>query len=134
MTRVQYSALVIAVCTATACAQPGTAPLPSSNEMALELRFQHLDTNGDGFVTWKEAKPSRIRDFRKMDSNNDRAIMPVEYKAALPFGAFDRNTDGAISRAEFLAKHHRMFTKFDADADERISLTEFATAQHAAGK
>lgn len=121
-------------CGGAACAQPGTAPQPSSNAATLEQRFQRLDANGDGFVIWEEAMPSRVSDFMNMDSNKDNAVTPAEYKAALPFGAFDRNTDGTISKAEFLATHHTMFMKFDADADQRISLPEFVTAQRAAGK
>ncbi len=69
-----------------------------------------------------------------MDSNKDRAITQAEYTAALPFAVFDQNADGAISREEFLATHHRMFMRFDADADQRISFLEFATAQRAAGR
>jgi len=134
MTFIQYSALFVAVCAVAACAQPGVAPQPSPNEARLEQRFQRLDANGDGFVTWKEAAPSRARDFRHMDSNRDRAITPSEYKAALPFAVFDQSADGAISRAEFMATHHRMFMKFDADANRRISFSEFAAAQRAAGR
>ena len=122
-------------CVGAACAEPDKAPMPPSNGATLEQRFQRLDADGDGFVTWEEAMPSRVSDFMNMDSNKDNAATPAEYKAALPFGAFDRNTDGgAISKAEFLATHRAMFMKFDADADQRISLSEFATAQRAAGK
>lgn len=134
MTPIQYSALFVAVCAVAACAQPGVAPQPSSDEVRLEQRFQRLDANGDGFVIWKEAAPLRARDFRHMDSNKDRAITQAEYTAALPFAVFDQNADGAISREEFLATHHRMFMRFDADADQRISFLEFATAQRAAGR
>lgn len=121
-------------CVGAACAQPDKAPMPPSNGATLEQRFQRLDADGDGFVTWEGAMPSRVSDFMNMDSNKDNAVTPAEYKAALPFGAFDRNTDGAISKAEFLATHRAMFMKFDADADQRISLSEFVTAQRAAGK
>ena len=134
MTSIQYSVLFVAVCAVAACAQPGVAPQPSSDEARLEQRFQRLDANGDGFVTWKEAAPLRARDFRHMDSNKDRAITPSEYKATLPFTVFDQSADGAISRAEFLAMHHRMFMQFDANANQRISFSEFASAQRAAGR
>lgn len=69
-----------------------------------------------------------------MDKNQDKRITPDEFGGVLPFASFDKNKDGAISKAEFLDVHHRMFMKFDADGDKRISPSEFATAQHAAGK
>ncbi|MFZ3041669.1 MAG: hypothetical protein WA108_07770 [Thiobacillus sp.] len=133
MTPIRFSALIVAACAISACAQPGKEPLQSPSGASLEQRFQRLDANGDGFVTWEEAMPSREIDFMGMDKNKDNDVTPDEFLGALPFGTFDKNTDGAISKAEFLATHHAMFMKFDADADQRISLSEFATAQRAAG-
>jgi Ca2+-binding EF-hand superfamily protein len=69
-----------------------------------------------------------------MDKNHDHRVTPDEFGGALPFASFDQNKDGAISKAEFLEMHYRMFMKFDADGDKRISPSEFATAQHVAGK
>jgi Ca2+-binding EF-hand superfamily protein len=114
-------------------AQPVVA-LSASDRATVERRFARLDTNHDGFVTWEEAAPSRARDFDTMDKNNDRRITNAEFRGEKPFGGFDINKDGAISKAEFLATHRSMFMQFDADADQRISMSEFATAQRAAAK
>ena len=133
MAPIRFSALIVATCAISACAQPGKEPQQSPGGASLEQRFQRLDANGDGSVAWEEAVPSREIDFMSMDKNKDNDVTPDEFLGALPFGTFDKNTDGAISKAEFLATHRAMFMKFDADADQRISLSEFATAQRAAG-
>ncbi len=112
-------------------AQPVVA-MSASGQASVERRFARLDTNHDGFVTWEEAAPSRARDFDTMDTNNDRRITNTEFRGQQPFGGFDINQDGAISKAEFLATHRSMFMQFDADANQRISMSEFATARRAA--
>ena len=110
------------------------APLSVSSQADVERRFARMDTNRDGAVTWEEAAPSRAREFDSMDKNNDRRITDVEFRGQLPIGSFDINTDGAVSKAEFLATHRLMFMQFDADANQRISISEFTTAQRATAK
>lgn len=134
MSLLRCCALVIAACALTACAQPRNAGTASAGEPSLEQRFQRLDLNADGFITWEEAVPSRESDFISMDRNKDDALSPDEFRAARPFSDFDGNSDGTLSKAEFLATHRAMFLKFDADKDQRISVSEFATAQRAARK
>ena len=116
---------------ATSGIQP-VAALGASVQPTVEQRFARLDTNHDGFLTWEEALPSRLRDFDAMDKNNDRRLSKAEFIGQQPFDRFDINKDGVISKAEFLATHRSMFMQFDADTDQRISLSEFATAQRAA--
>jgi accessory colonization factor AcfC len=110
------------------------APLSVSGQADVERRFARMDTNRDGAVTWEEAAPSRAREFDAMDKNNDRRITGVEFRGQLPIGSFDINTDGTVSKAEFLATHRSMFMQFDADANQRISISEFTTAQRATAK
>jgi hypothetical protein len=110
------------------------APLSVSGQADVERRFARMDTNRDGAVTWEEAAPSRAREFDAMDKNNARRITGVEFRGQLPIGSFDINTDGTVSKAEFLATHRSMFMQFDADANQRISISEFTTAQRATAK
>lgn len=109
-------------------------PMPSSSGASLEQRFQRLDANSDGFITWKEALPSRASDFDAMDKNRDKRVTPDEFTGVLQFAKFDSNKDGVVSKDEFVDTHRGMFMKFDADGDQRVSPSEFATAQRAAGK
>ena len=119
---------------AAGAVQTTVATNTSSGQATVEQRFTRLDSDHDGFVTWEEAAPSRSRDFDNMDTNKDRRVTKREFRGQQPFGGFDRNKDGAISKAEYLAAHQGMFMKFDADANQRISLSEFVSAQRAAGK
>lgn len=45
------------------------------------------------------------------------------------FTKVDTDSDGSISKAEFMAKHEMKFNKMDADSDGMISMKE-----HEAGK
>ncbi len=109
-----------------------TVSMGGPEKARVERRFARLDTNHDGSITWEEAEPSRAGDFDTMDKNNDRRITSDEFGGRQPFGSFDINRDGAVSKAEFLATHRSMFMHFDADANQRVSISEFATAQRAA--
>lgn len=133
MSAIRPTALIVAAFALSACSHPGAEPSASSGESTLEQRFHRLDANRDGFITWAEAAPARESDFTNMDRDKNGAVEPHEFRGSLPFGAFDENSDGAISRSEFLAKHRAMFMKFDENGDQRISPSEFATAQRAAG-
>lgn len=120
-----FSAAIVAIGAGCANVQPGSP--------TLEQRFQRLDANGDGLLTWEEALPSRSRDFRGMDKDRNGRVTPVEFRGSLPFATFDANNDGAASSEEYLAAHRRMFMKFDENGDRHISPSEFAAAQRAAG-
>lgn len=125
-------ALLLAV--TAGCQQAGSLRADGATSPTLQERFERLDANRDGYITWEEALPSRQADFRKMDKSGDGRVLASEYAGSLPFGRFDTNSDGAISQAEFLATHRSMFLQFDADRNARISLPEFGQAQQAAGR
>ncbi len=100
---------------------------------SLEERFARLDRDGDGFIVWKEAEPTRASDFDAMDRNKDGAIDRREFASGgRPFTAFDSDGDQNITKDEFLSAHRTMFMRFDGDRDGAISLPEFAEAQKAA--
>lgn len=119
---------------AAGCQQIGQPRTPTEAATSLEARFDRLDKDGDRYITWVEAEPSRRGDFRSMDKNLDGALERSEFTGALPFDSFDADADGSISMQEFLGTHKAMFLKFDEDRDGRISLPEFGNAQRAAGR
>lgn len=129
MNHLAYCAGALLISLTAGCQQAGPAKAPS-----LEERFARLDANGDGYIVWEEAVPSRQADFRKMDGSRDGRVLAREYSGSLPFGRFDTNSDGVVSEAEFLATHRSMFLQFDADRNGRISLPEFGEAQKAVGR
>ena len=111
---------------------PAAAMAGTPGEASLEERFQRLDRDGDGFITWDEARPQREAEHRRLDRDGDGALTSAEFgDRALPIGDFDADGDGRVSLAEYLAKHREMFQKADQDSDGRISLREFIKVQQA---
>ena len=108
-------------------------PAPAAKGQAtpsVELRFDRIDVNRDGFITWLEARPDRVAEFKSADQNGDGSLNRSEFAArAVPFEAFDTNKDGLIAVEEFLSKHQEMFTAADKDGDGRVSRQEFAAVQ-----
>lgn len=108
------------------------AVLPVYAADDLSKRFNRLDANRDGKVTWAEAYPYRAGQFMAMDKNRDGLVEASEFGGpARPLSAFDANGDGKLELSEFVGQHHRMFRKFDADGDGTIDRDEYAAAQQA---
>ncbi len=68
------------------------------------------DADGDGAVTWAEAKAKADAAWVKFDVNKDGKLDQADRDAKLgqKFDAIDTNHDGAISRDEFVAHHRDM--------------------------
>lgn len=106
--------------------------LTASAAPSLKSRFDRLDKDGNGQVTWSEAYKVRSREFLAMDSNKDGIVDKKEFGGrALPLSAFDKDGDGRLQLSEYVGQHHRMFNKFDADGSGTIAFGEFAKAQTA---
>ncbi len=113
------------------------------------------DANDDGVVTRAEAQAHAGKMFAKMDANNDGALNEADREARKAerktkmFEALDADSNGQISRDEFMAfehegkrgkrgKHHRMghgrdhhgkmMKGADTNNDGAISEAEFTTA------
>lgn len=125
---------LVANATAEESAFPATGGGNSADGApSLEQRFQRLDKNRDGFITWQEAQPLRAAEFKQMDRNQDDELSADEWHGrAMPLAAFDMDSDGKVALSEYVGKHQSMFQAFDANHDNRIGPAEFAQAQAAA--
>lgn len=99
----------------------------------MQSRFDRLDENRDGEVSWSEAYSVRTSEFLEMDEDMDGLVVESELQGrARGFDAFDLDGDGEVQLAEYLESHRSMFTKFDQDESDSINLQEFEQAQAAA--
>ncbi|GAB3439222.1 EF-hand domain-containing protein [Insolitispirillum peregrinum] len=87
-------------------------------------RFSDIDTNKDGQISldeWQVAKPAMDRMARRMDvwlasaSQAERDLMTA-HKAA-EFRALDINSDGAVTKDEFLTMPTLRFAAMDSNQD-----------------
>jgi hypothetical protein len=70
------------------------------------------------------ATPGAAQTFVSPMGEPFRAAAGQPYPSALWLAAADRNHDGAIDRAEFLADAHRFFLQLDVDHDGRLTPEE----------
>jgi len=101
--------------------------------------FFQADANSDGAVTRQEYDASRTARFSQLDTNNDGQLTRDERRAERGdrgrhgrrgggghhmLGGADANSDGNITREEFLARPTAMFARMDANSDGVISAAE----------
>lgn len=106
--------------------------------------FTRGDTNQDGFLAWEEWRRLRMHDpiyeFRRMDTNLDGQLDPLELLAGTPewikisakvaFPGFDTDRSGTLSLDEYrLTMQSNPVAKWNTvvvdDGDDRISRAEF---------
>lgn len=120
------------------------ATLPSVFAGDAGAKFKDMDANGDGRVTRAEYAAGQQAKFAKLDTNADGAISPEEVSAGLQkktsklkfwakddnasgtemLSAFDQNTDGQITRAEFESGAEARFAGLDTDKDGALTEQE----------
>lgn len=119
-----------------AFAQTGNDAAPQGRHAG----FFQADANNDGAVTRQEYDASRDARFAQLDTNNDGQLTREERRAQRgergPRGGrrghggghmltrADANSDGNISRDEFLARPTAMFERLDANDDGVIAASE----------
>jgi Ca2+-binding EF-hand superfamily protein len=94
-----------------------------------------IDSNRDGVISLKEFDTARRADFSKLDSNDNRRLSRGEFvrrdkdilqrgRRARRYEAMDKNGDGTVSRAEYLAFGRRLFRRIDRNRDNRLTKAE----------
>jgi Ca2+-binding EF-hand superfamily protein len=81
-----------------------------------EMRFERLDADSDGSVTFAEFSRPMMERFNEADADGDGTISAAELEEALE-----------SRRAERRASH--MIERFDIDGDERVSADEIVNRQ-----
>jgi hypothetical protein len=106
--------------------------------------IEQADANKDGKVTRQEYIDSRAAQFARMDRNGDGVVDDADLRerpdqsflgkraAAAMRGRIDANSDGKISKDEFVKAPTTMFDRFDADKNSELDAKELEAARGAA--
>lgn len=100
-------------------------------------RLFEADSNNDGVLTRQEFDASRATHFTRLDADNNGQLSREEMRAMRgerggrghrggghQLTRADANSDGSITRDEFLARPIAMFDRLDADNNGVISAAE----------
>lgn len=97
-------------------------------------RFFEADANNDGVVTRQEFDASRTAHFARLDADGNGQLTREEMRqhaggqrgqrGGHQLSRADANSDGNITRDEFLARPTQMFDRLDANNDGVISEAE----------
>jgi Ca2+-binding EF-hand superfamily protein len=91
-----------------------------------------LDTDKDGTVDLAELNKSAEELFARLDKDNGGTIEPKELQGRLSkkeFKAADPDSDGTLSKDEFLAAVAALFKDADPDSDGTLDAAEFSSKQ-----
>lgn len=122
--------LALAGATGTAsAAQSQSAPTGGKG------RFERLDTNSSGDITFDEFQAAMIQRWDKADADHDGKITVAELAETIQRGRreriaarimarFDTNKDGVLTREELDARAKTLFTRLDKNGDGKIVASE----------
>lgn len=108
--------------------------------------LERADADHDGKVTRQEYINTRAEQFARLDRNGDGFIDDTDSRegadqsqrgqrvAAAMRGRIDANSDGKISKEEFVNAPTMLFDKFDADKNGELDAKELETARGAADR
>jgi Ca2+-binding EF-hand superfamily protein len=106
--------------------------------------LEQADANQDGKVTRQEYVDARATQFARMDRNGDGVVDDADSReranqsavgkrmAAAMRGRIDTNSDGKISKDEFVNAPTMLFDRFDADKNGELDAKELEAARGAA--
>jgi Ca2+-binding EF-hand superfamily protein len=133
---------MLGVGTAAAAAQSQDDQYGRAQNNGRRMRYQGMDTNGDGVITRSEWR-GNMQSFRQHDLNNDGVLSGNEVwvpagqrdpifgdrnvdqrSIADAFRRADVNNDGVIARDEWYGDYNT-FNRVDRNNDNRISRSEF---------
>lgn len=108
--------------------------------------IEQADGNKDGKVTRQEYIDARAAQFARMDRNGDGVVDETDSReraeqsavgkrvAAAMRGRIDTNSDGKISKDEFVNAPTMLFDRFDADKNSELDAKELEAARGAANR
>ncbi|SRR5690606_7770649 len=97
---------------------PLTALAQDGSVIFSQEHFNQLDVNQDGRVSETEYRQFMEGAFEQLDTNGDNQLSQAEANAALGadhFSAADADSNGYLSRQEFLSQVMRDFQEADRD-------------------
>jgi len=102
--------------TAVTIAGAGIALADDRGGQRGEMRFERLDADSDGSVTFAEFSRPMMERFNEADADGDGAVDVTELEEALEGRRAERRAG-------------RMIERFDIDGDERVSADEIVNRQ-----
>jgi Ca2+-binding EF-hand superfamily protein len=106
----------------------------AAHESKREQKFEDRDANDNGLLERSEVQRMPEEFFSRLDTDKSGSLSPAEMQA---FGHgrhggkhggkamhADSNGDGALTKAEALAKAKEMMTKFDTNSDGKVTQAE----------
>lgn len=108
--------------------------------------LEQADVNKDGKVTRQEYIDARAAQFARMDRDGDGFVDDADSReradqsflgkraAAAMRGRIDANSDGKISKDEFVKAPTTMFDRFDTDKNSELDAKELEAARGAAAR
>jgi Ca2+-binding EF-hand superfamily protein len=102
--------------------------------------LESADADHDGKVTRQEFTDARAAQFARLDRNGDGVVDDADsgerakgnQRAAAIRARLDTNSDGKISKEEFVNSPSLLFNQFDANHDEVLDAKELEAARSAA--
>ena len=106
--------------------------------------LEQADVNKDGKVTRQEYMDARAAQFARMDRNGDGVVDDTDSReradqsavgkrmAGAMRGRMDANSDGKISKDEFVNSPTVLFDRFDGDKNGELDAKELEAARGAA--
>lgn len=97
----------------------------------ISAAFEAMDKDGDGKVSLAEAPPHLKMRFEMLDLDKDGQLSLDDLNAAQmsgrsegAFKAVDKDTNGTISKQEFIDSNAGFIQRFDSDGDKAVTLAE----------
>ncbi|GAB4520119.1 MAG: EF-hand domain-containing protein [Amphiplicatus sp.] len=113
-------------------------PVGAASAAGPDDRWEKLDKNGDGEISFNEMTQRQRAMFEAADANGDGAISRDEMKsfhekkrAEMKARRFpDNDGDGVVSKSEFRAAADERFERLDKDGDGVLTEEEMKAGRH----